>query len=91
MQRAGDLRTFDLNKYLLHQQTKGYSKGGSLSPAPPAAPQTPIVMHDDSQTRRLADILDRLDRDGLPVFLGLDEWDAKQELRNRIRNLAKKE
>lgn len=91
VQRAGQLRTFDFNKYLLHQKAKGYAAGGSLPSAPSGSCPPPTAPSMDPQTQRLADILDRLDRDGLPVYLGLDELDAQQRIRDRIRNLAKKE
>lgn len=90
MQRAGSIRTFDLNKYLLQKQTKGLARGGRLSPAPGSLPDTRIPSVDKEQTRRLADILERIDRDGLPVFFGLDEFDAQQQRRNQMLNLAKK-
>ena len=91
MQRAGSIRTFDLNKYLMQKQTRGLASGGSMSPTPTGSmPGTNVPSTGDEQTRRLADILERIDRDGLPVFLGLDEFDAKQEIRNRTRNIAKK-
>lgn len=91
MQRAGTIRTFDLNKYMMQQQTKGLARGGSISTAPTGSVSgTNLQPIDNGQTSRLADILDRLDRDGLPVYLGLDEFDAKQQLRDRLRNIAKK-
>ena len=92
MQRAGTIRTFDLNKYLMQKQTRGLASGGSISSSPTGSvPSTNVPPIDTDQTRRLADILERIDRDGLPVFLGLDEFDAKQQILNRSRNIAKKE
>ncbi len=91
MQRTGSIRTFDLQKYLLQKQTRGLARGGRLSPAPSGSSQdTRIPPADKDQTRRLADILERIDRDGLPVFFGLDEFDAQQQRRNQMLNLAKK-
>ena len=92
MQRAGNIRTFDLNKYLMQKQTRGLASGGGISPTPtrlsPDTSNIPSIGFD--QTRRLADILERLDRDGLPVFLGLDEFDAQQQRRNQLLNVVKK-
>lgn len=91
MQRIGSIRTFDLQKYLLQKQTRGLARGGRLSPAPSGSSQdTRIPPADKDQTRRLADILEKIDRDGLPVFFGLDEFDAQQQRRNQMLNLAKK-
>lgn len=91
MQRIGSIRTFDLQKYLLQKQTRGLARGGRLSPALSGSSQdTRIPPADKDQTRRLADILERIDRDGLPVFFGLDEFDAQQQRRNQMLNLAKK-
>lgn len=90
MQRAGTIRTFDLNKYMMQQQTKGLARGGSISTTPPGTvPGTNLQPTDTGQTSRLADILERIDRDGLPVYLGLDEFDAKQRIRERLNNIAK--
>lgn len=89
VQRAGQLRTFDFNKYLRRQQAQGYADGGSISGQSPMQPQAQQSA-DTAHLKRLADILERIDRDGVPAYLGLDEFDAKQNIRNRSRNLAKK-
>ena len=88
VQRAGQLRTFDFNKYLRRQQAQGFADGGSISDqSPMLQAQQPA---DTATLKRLTDVLERLDRDGLPAYVGLDEFDAKQNIRNRSRNLAKK-
>ena len=89
VQRAGQLRTFDFNKYLRRQQAQGYADGGSISNRSPMQPQTQQPA-DTADLKRLADVLERIDRDGVPAYLGFDEFDAKQNVRNRSRNLAKK-
>jgi hypothetical protein len=89
VQRAGQLRTFDFNKYLRRQQAQGYADGGSISGQSPMQPQAQQSA-DTAHLKRLADILERIDRDGVPAYVGLDEFDAKQNIRNRSRNLAKK-
>lgn len=89
VQRSGQLRTFDFNKYLRRQQAQGYADGGSISGQSPMQPQAQWPA-DTAHLKRLADILERIDRDGVPAYLGFDEFDAKQNIRNRSRNLAKK-
>ena len=89
VQRAGQLRTFDFNKYLRRQQAQGYADGGSISGLSPMQPQAQWPA-DTADLKRLADVLERIDRDGVPAYLGYDEFDAKQNVRNRSRNLAKK-
>ena len=89
VQRAGQLRTFDFNKYLRRQQAQGYADGGSISGLSPMQPQAQWPA-DTADLKRLADVLERIDRDGVPAYLGFDEFDAKQNVRNRSRNLAKK-
>ena len=89
VQRSGQLRTFDFNKYLRRQQAQGYADGGSINGQSPMQPQAQQSA-DTAHLKRLADILERIDRDGVPAYLGFDEFDAKQNIRNRSRNLAKK-
>ena len=89
VQRAGQLRTFDFNKYLRRQQAQGYADGGSISGQSPMQPQAQWPA-DTADLKRLADVLERIDRDGVLAYLGFDEFDAKQNIRNRSRNLAKK-
>ena len=89
VQRAGQLRTFDFNKYLRRQQAQGYADGGSISGQSPMLSQAQWPA-DTADLKRLADVLERIDRDGVPAYLGIDEFDAKQNIRNRSRNLAKK-
>lgn len=93
VQRAGQLRTFDFTKYLNRKQMQatGYVDGGSLASEAPNSPKTPVIQHyNDSTFRRLVDVLERMDRDGIPAHLGLDEFDAKEQLRNRSREFSKK-
>lgn len=89
VQRSGQLRTFDFNKYLRRQQAQGYADGGSISGQSPMLSQAQWPA-DTADLKRLADVLERIDRDGVPAYLGFDEFDAKQNVRNRSRNLAKK-
>ncbi len=90
VQRAGQVRTFDFMKYIRQQQARGFADGGSLSPMQPKAQPSTFSSYDFGQTKRLADILDRIEKNGLPVLLGLDEFDAKRKLQEQSRNIAKK-
>lgn len=89
MQRAGTIRSFDLNKYLMREQTKGLANGGSLNGQPLNPPRrTP---RDSADVKRLSDILERLEENGLHAIVGIDEWDARQQLKQRSLEFAKKE
>ena len=89
MQRAGTIRSFDLNKYLMREQTKGLANGGSLNGQPLNPPRrTP---RDSADVKRLSDILERLEENGLYAIVGIDEWDARQQLKQRSLEFAKKE
>ena len=90
VQRAGQVRTFDFMKYIRQQQARGFADGGSLSSIQPKAQPSTFSSYDNGQTKRLADILDRIEKNGLPVLLGLDEFDAKRKLQEQSRNIAKK-
>ena len=89
VQRAGQLRTFDFNKYLRRQQAQGYADGGSISGhLVKASPKWKDG--DSTNVKRLTDLLERLEKNGLPAIVGLDEFHAKQQLQEQLRNLAKK-
>lgn len=91
-QRVGDIRTLDMRKLLLSQQ-KGFSAGGhiSASPAQSVTPSTPTTAASsqipvDELIALLRDLRDK----GVPAYVGLDEFDAKQQIRNQSRNIARK-
>lgn len=94
-QRANRLRTFDLKKYLLRDQTRGLSTGGSVNPAYTKPVMTSgSTSHggtDSATIARLIAILERLERRGIPATVGLDQIDAAQRLLNQSRDVAKKE
>lgn len=89
MQRAGTIRSFDLNKYLMREQTKGLANGGSLNGQPLNPPRR--TSGDSADVKRLSDILERLEENGLHAIVGIDEWDARQQLKQRSLEFAKKE
>lgn len=89
MQRAGTIRSFDLNKYLMREQTKGLANGGSLNGQPLNPPRR--TSGDSADVKRLSDILERMEENGLHAIVGIDEWDARQQLKQRSLEFAKKE
>ena len=89
-QRAGTIRTLDMNKFLI-QQAQGRASGGyissnSVAASPPLTPDT----QKDELIRRLTNVLDRLSEEGIPASVALDDFDRKQQLRNRARKFASK-
>lgn len=104
-QRAGQIRTFDMSKYLMAMQ--GRALGGSIARqsartsqeiAPGGADfyvRTQESAHRDagnatSGRNELLELLRELKRDGIRSFVSLSDLDAKQELRNQARKFAKK-
>ena len=78
-QRAGTIRTLDINKVLL-QQTVGRASGGFVSPAvasPASSTASVSDVRKDALIERLTSILDRLASDGIPASVALDEIDRK--------------
>ena len=95
-QKAGTIRTFDLKKWVV-TKFPGLESGGSLSQQPGDGTRYPSL---DAQTKdkaymdelsRLVIILDRLEQNGIPATVGLDQFDAQQKIRTQSRNIARKE
>lgn len=88
-QRAGTIRTLDMNKFLV-QQAAGRATGGAVdSSVAPPAPLTASSTADRVFTR-LADVLDRISEEGIPAAVALDELERKQLLRERARRFGSK-
>lgn len=99
-QRAGQIRTFDMNKYLMAMQ--GRALGGSIARQTAPGGADFYVRTQDSVRRdagnatsgrnndELLELLRELKRDGIRSFVSLSDLDAKQELRNQARKFAKK-
>lgn len=90
-QRAGTIRTLDMNKFLL-QQASGRAAGGAVSPAGSNGHIQPPD-HDASKDmliRRLTDVLDRLATEGIPASVALNELEQKQQLRDKARRFGSK-
>lgn len=91
-QRQRNIRTLDFNKFLIQERIRGFSGGGSISGDPirkeSSYKGTPVS---GSRTLdRLADILDRIERNGIKSLIGIDEIDAQNKKREESRNIAKK-
>ena len=99
-QRAGQIRTFDMNKYLMAMQ--GRALGGSIARQTESGGADFYVRTQESARRdagnatsgrnndELLEPLRELKRDGIRSFVSLSDLDAKQELRNQARKFAKK-
>ena len=90
-QRAGTIRTLDMNKFIL-QQASGRTAGGAVSPAGSNGHIQPPD-HDTSKDmliRRLTDVLDRLATEGIPASVALNELEQKQQLRDKARRFGSK-
>ena len=96
-QRAGDIRTLDLNRVIRSRLT-GYADGGYLADERRArqrrqreAVQTDAWSDDGIATlEHLDETLRSLQRDGIPASVALTELDRKRELRDRARQIGSK-
>lgn len=89
-QRAGNIRTLDMNKFLL-QQAQGRAAGGYIAPSTPTPQPMPTAAnHKDEYGKLLLDMLKELRDNGIRSYVALDEFDAQQKLRNRVRRIASK-
>lgn len=99
-QRAGQIRTFDMSKYLMAMQ--GRALGGSIARQTAPGGVDFYVRTQESARRdagnttsgrnndELLELLRELKRDGIRSFVSLSDLDAKQELRSQARKFAKK-
>ena len=89
-QRAGNIRTLDMNKFLLHQ-AQGRAAGGYIAPSVPMPHPLPTVTsHRDEYSKELLDTLKELRNNGIRSYVALDDFDAQQKLRNQVRRIASK-
>ena len=87
-QRAGNIRTLDMNKLLL-QQTAGRATGGSISNTPNSIP----IQNNETGNpfmQRLLQVLDKISSEGIPASVALNEIEQKQQLRDKARRFAAK-
>lgn len=92
-QRAGNIRTLDMNKYII-QQTQGRAAGGYITPTTsiPTSQPTPAVTTTPGNgfTKELLEVLKDLKDNGVRSYVALDEFDAQQKIRSQVRRLASK-
>lgn len=89
-QRAGNIRTLDMNKFLLHQ-AQGRAAGGYITPsAPTSQPMPTVINHRDEYNKELLETLKELRNNGIRSYVALDDFDAQQKLRNQVRLIASK-
>lgn len=89
-QRAGNIRTLDMNKFLL-QQAQGRAAGGYITPsAPTPQPMPTVINHRDEYNKELLETLKELRNNGIRSYVALDDFDAQQKLRNQVRRIASK-
>ena len=92
-QQAGTIRTLDLNQ-VIRARMAGYSSGGTISKTTvsspdPVSPDSGVALTPELM-RRLANAIINIDEYGIPASVSLTEFERKQQLRDRSRNLAKK-
>ena len=89
-QQAGNIRTLDMNKFLLHQ-AQGRAAGGYITPsAPTSQPMPTVINHRDEYNKELLETLKELRNNGIRSYVALDDFDAQQKLRNQVRRIASK-
>lgn len=88
-QRAGKIRTLDMNKFLI-QQASGRASGGHIIPTTSdvrGIAQDPLQ---NSLIKRLTDVLDSISTNGIAASVALNELEQKQQLRDKARKYGSK-
>nr|DAU44579.1 MAG TPA: tail tape measure protein [Caudoviricetes sp.] len=88
-QRAGTIRTLDMNKFLV-QQAQGRASGGYVTPTVSDVRGVAKDSYKDTLIERLTDVLDRLSVDGIPASVSLNEIEQKQQLQDKARRFGSK-
>lgn len=88
-QRAGTIRTLDMNKFLI-QQAQGRASGGYVTPTVNDVRGVVKDSYKDTLIERLTDVLDRLSVDGIPASISLNEIEQKQQLQDKARRFGSK-
>ena len=88
-QRAGTIRTLDMNKFLI-QQAQGRASGGYVTPTVSDVRGVAKDSYKDTLIERLTDVLDRLSVDGIPASVSLNEIEQKQQLQDKARRFGSK-
>ena len=88
-QRAGTIRTLDMNKFLV-QQAQGRSSGGYVTPTVNDVRGMAKDSYKDTLIERLTDVLDRISTEGIPASVALNELEQKQQLLDKARKFGSK-
>ena len=88
-QRAGTIRTLDMNKFLV-QQAQGRASGGYVTPTVNDVRGVVKDSYKDTLIERLTDVLDRLSVDGIPASVSLNEIEQQQQLQDKARRFGSK-
>ena len=88
-QRAGTIRTLDMNKFLV-QQAQGRASGGYVTPTVNDVRGVVKDSYKDTLIERLTDVLDRLSVDGIPASVSLNEIEQKLQLQDKARRFGSK-
>ena len=88
-QRAGTIRTLNMNKFLV-QQAQGRASGGYVTPTVNDVRGVVKDSYKDTLIERLTDVLDRLSVDGIPASVSLNEIEQKQQLQDKARRFGSK-
>ena len=99
-QRAGTVRTLDMRK-LVARSLSGLQSGGPLTPSSPISAQQPpfpaisspgitTSPADQSLLENLTTLLTSLQENGIPAYVALDDFDAKQKIRQKSRKIGSK-
>lgn len=89
-QQAGTIRSLDLNKYIQARSLVGKAEGGSISSSslPEVVPASSPFSSEIEL--KLLKLLESLDKNGIHAYTLLDEFESKQNLRNRSRKIGSK-
>lgn len=88
-QRAGKIRTLDMNKFLI-QQASGRASGGHIIPTTNDVRGIVQDSFKDSLIKRLTDVLDNISTNGIAASVALNELEQKQQLRDKARKYGSK-
>ena len=88
-QRAGKIRTLDMNKFLI-QQASGRASGGHIIPTSSDVRGIAQDSFKNSLIKRLTDVLDSISTNGIAASVALNELEQKQQLRDKARKYGSK-
>ena len=90
-QRVGQISTLDMRKYLMQRQVRGLANGGQTTPASTSVTAPAANMASDAQLmQRIYDVLSRIEEQPIQAYVALDDFDAKQKMREQARRIGSK-